>query len=202
MIIILGLFILASCKEQEPLEIPFYSDVDLTPEFLSPNDLDEVHQVEDFEFIDQNGSTFTKKDLEGKFYIANFFFTTCPGICPKLTANMSALQELLSDDDEVMLVSHSVTPEIDTVEQLASYANEHAVQYEKWKLLTGDKSEIYALARGSYYADDSEDPDAFIHTENFYLIDQNFRIRGVYNGTLPLEVERIKEDLAAIKKEN
>lgn len=160
------------------------------------------HSIADFKLINQNGDTVTQKQYAQKIYIADFFFTTCPTICPVMTANMVDIQKIIQDDDEVMLLSHSVTPEIDSVPQLKKYALEKGVIDAKWNLVTGDKKQIYELARKSYLAvlDDGDGgPYDMIHTENFILVDKERRIRGFYDGTSSDEVAQLLEDLKVLK---
>ena len=151
------------------------------------------HTIADFKLINQNGETITQDSYEGKIYVADFFFTTCQTICPIMTDQMHRIQEDIIDDDDVMLLSHSVTPEIDSVEQLKHYAIEKGVNDTKWNLVTGDRKQIYDLARKSYLVvkhDDSEDY-GMVHTENFALIDKDKQIRGIYNGISPTSVDSL-----------
>jgi protein SCO1 len=160
------------------------------------------HSIADFKLINQNGDTVTQEQYAQKIYIADFFFTTCPTICPVMTANMVDIQKIIQDDDEVMLLSHSVTPEIDSVPQLKKYALEKGVIDAKWNLVTGDKKQIYELARKSYLAalDDGDGgPYDMIHTENFILVDKERRIRGFYDGTSSEEIAKLLEDLKVLK---
>ena len=161
------------------------------------------HTIADFKLINQNGETITQDSYEGKIYVADFFFTTCQTICPIMTDQMHRIQEDIIDDDDVMLLSHSVTPEIDSVEQLKHYAIEKGVNDTKWNLVTGDRKQIYDLARKSYLVvkhDDSEDY-GMVHTENFALIDKDKQIRGIYNGISPTSVDSLLQDIKRLKKE-
>ena len=160
------------------------------------------HKIANFSLINQNGKTITQDDYKDKIYVADFFFTTCQTICPIMTDNMHEIQKKIITDNEVMLLSHSVTPEIDTVAQLKRYANEKGVNVSKWNLVTGDKKQIYELARKSYLAvKDDGDGGAFdmIHTENFMLIDKERQIRGFYDGTDAEEIERLLDDIKVLK---
>lgn len=160
------------------------------------------HRIADFELINQNGKTVSQEDYKDKIYIADFFFTTCPSICPIMTEHMVEIQKEILDDPEVMLLSHSVTPEIDSVSVLKEYALKKGVIDSKWNLVTGDKKQIYELARKSYLvAKDDGDGGPFdmIHTENFVLIDTKKRIRGFYDGTDPQEIQKLLEDLKILK---
>ncbi len=161
------------------------------------------HTVADFSLINQNGETVTQEDYRGKIYIADFFYTTCPSICPIMTKNMADIQRRTKDDDDVMLLSHSVTPQIDSVAQLKKYALEKGVDDLKWNLVTGDKKQIYELARKSYLAvkeDGNGGPFDMIHTENFILVDKQRRIRGFYDGTKKEDVDKLMKDLAILEK--
>ncbi|MEN3323933.1 SCO family protein [Mariniflexile soesokkakense] len=162
------------------------------------------HKIANFKLINQNGKTITQNDYKDKIYIADFFFTTCQSICPIMTTHMAQIQDKIKNDDEVMLLSHSVTPEIDTVAQLKRYALEKGVIDAKWNLVTGDKKQIYELARKSYLAvKDFGDGGPFdmIHTENFMLIDKKCQIRGFYDGTNVGDIDKLLEDIEILKKE-
>jgi len=160
------------------------------------------HHIADFSLTNQNGITITQETYKDKIYIADFFFTTCQTICPIMTDNMYEIQKNIMTDNEVMLLSHTVTPEIDTVEQLKRYADEKGVNASKWNLVTGDKKQIYELARKSYLAvKDNGDAGPFdmIHTENFMLIDKERQIRGFYDGTDPKDIDRLLKDIKILK---
>jgi len=162
------------------------------------------HKVDDFKLINQYGDTISQAEFEDKIYITDFFFTTCQTICPIMTEHMEQIQEAFEDDDEIMLLSHSVTPVIDDVERLNKYAKEHNAIKGKWHLVTGDKKEIYKLARQSYFTTKTTGDGGkydMVHTENFVLIDKEKRIRGTYDGTNPDEIEEAIEDIKILKKE-
>ena len=162
------------------------------------------HKIADFKLINQNGKTITQNDYKDKIYVADFFFTTCQTICPVMTSHMADIQKEILNDKDVMLLSHSVTPEIDTVAQLKKYAIEKGVNDAKWNLVTGDKKQIYELARKSYLAvKDNGDGGPFdmIHTENFMLIDKKKQIRGFYDGTNPEDISRLLDDIKILKQE-
>ena len=161
------------------------------------------HKIPDFKLVNQNGDTITQKDYKDKIYIADFFFTTCQGICPIMTDHMVKIQEEFKNDSEILLLSHSVTPEIDSVAQLKKYAKEKGVIDEKWNLVTGDKKEIYDLARKSYLVAKSQGNGGkydMVHTENFALVDKNKQVRGFYDGTDPEAIEQLVEDVKLLKK--
>jgi protein SCO1/2 len=160
------------------------------------------HTISDFSLINQNGDTITEAFYDDKIYVADFFFTTCQSICPIMTKNMKEVQDKLINDKEILLLSHSVTPEIDSVEQLKRYAISNQINDDKWNLVTGDKKQIYNLARKSYLAveDDPLGNYDMIHTENFILIDKKKQIRGFYDGTLESEIIRLLDDIEILKK--
>jgi protein SCO1/2 len=163
------------------------------------------HIISDFSLINQNGKTITQEDYKDKIYVADFFFTTCQTICPIMTDHMIEIQNKLKNDSTIMLLSHSVTPEIDSVAQLKKYALKKGVDDTKWNLVTGEKKEIYKLARKSYLAvktDGNGDEYDMIHTENFILVDKKKRIRGFYDGTDVLVIEQLLKDIEILKKEN
>ena len=160
------------------------------------------HKVADFSLVNQNGDTITQENYKDKIYVADFFFTTCLTICPIMTKNMTEIQDAVKDDPNIMLLSHSVTPQIDTVAQLKRYALEKGVIDNKWNLVTGDKKQIYELARKSYLAvknDGDGGPFDMIHTENFILVDKEKRIRGFYDGTNREEIDKLLADIKILE---
>ena len=162
------------------------------------------HKIADFSLVNQNGKIITQDDYKDKIYVADFFFTTCQTICPIMTTNMSEIQNEILNDDDVMLLSHSVTPKIDSVPQLKRYAIKKGVNDKKWNLVTGDKKQIYELARKSYLAvktDGNGDEYDMIHTENFMLIDKKRQIRGFYDGTNKEDMTRLLNDIKILKNE-
>ncbi len=195
--------------EHQNISLPFYSTADFTPEWIAEDDIDgtAIHTVKAFKLLNQNGDTITENELQGKIYVANFFFTICPMICPKMTANLDRVQQTFAHDDSVMLVSHTVMPWIDSVATLHEFAARNNINAAKWHLLTGPKEELYSLGRESYFADEgfgksvTADTD-FLHTENVVLVDSRLRLRGIYNGTLPLEMSRLIEDIKRLKAES
>ena len=162
------------------------------------------HKIDDFSLVNQNNEIITNETYKGKIYIADFFFTTCPGICPIMKENMIILQDEFINDDDVLLLSHTVTPEIDSVHVLKKYSKEQGVIDSKWNMVTGDKKQIYNLARKSYLvAEDIESPTQYdmIHTENFVLVDSKRRIRGFYDGTDSDVMDNLISDIKILKKE-
>ena len=196
--IVLIVLNLLSCNVFSNNEIlPYYNSQDLTPNWNTKKE----HRITAFNLVDQNGKNFGSKLLNDKIYIANFFFTTCPGICPKMTKCFKVLQDSISLMNHVELVSFSVMPWIDTVNKLKKYGEENGVNPAKWHLLTGDKSIIYSLGRSSFFADNNKltDSTTFLHTDKMYLIDKNQQIRGVYNATNMDDITRVLTDIKALK---
>lgn len=186
--------------------LPIYQPNDVNPKLVDSTIqyVRKYHTIADFKLINQNRDTITQKNYDGKIYVADFFFTTCPGICPIMTGNMVEIQEALKNDNHVMLLSYSVTPDIDTPEQLKQYALKKGVNDAKWNLVTGDKKEIYKLARKSYLAvetDGDGGPYDMVHTENFILVDTKKRIRGFYDGTKKEEIQRLLQDIEKLETE-
>jgi protein SCO1/2 len=190
---------------QKPL--PIYQPAMVSSELVDSTIQHQLkyHRIADFELINQNGDTITQHTYKDKIYVADFFFTTCQTICPIMTDHMYQIQKEIISDDDVMLLSHSVTPKIDSVAQLKRYALKKGVIDRKWNLVTGDKKQIYELARKSYLAvktDGTGDDYDMIHTENFMLIDKKRQIRGFYDGTNPEDIERLLNDITILKAES
>jgi len=187
-------------KKRLPIYQPNMVNAELVDSTLQH--VKKYHRIADFSLLNQNGDTITQENYRDKIYVADFFFTTCPTICPIMTANLVEVQAALANDPEVLLLSHSVTPEIDSVAQLKKYAIEKGVNDAKWNLVTGDKKQIYELARKSYLAvqeDGDGGPFDMIHTENFILVDKQRRIRGFYDGTKEEEMDRLLSDIEILK---
>lgn len=195
--------IAGACRDNAP-RLPYYDTADFTPKWEMPAGK-AFHKIRPFRLIDQQGQPFTEKDIDGKICVVDFFFTACPGICPKMTKSMAAVQQAFANDDAVLLLSHSVTPDKDSVPVLQRYAQEKKVDYKRWKLLTGDKHEIYDLGRKYYFVEEDEGvkqtDDIFLHTENFVLIDGNQHIRGIYNGLNPTSMEDLVRDIKVLEDE-
>tara|TARA_B100000768_G_scaffold178773_1_gene195136 strand:- start:1493 stop:2167 length:675 start_codon:yes stop_codon:yes gene_type:complete len=191
-------------SQEERLKI--YNPIDINPRLvdISVKNLKKNHTIADFELTNQNGEKITNKTYEGKIYIADFFFTRCQTICISMAYNMSELQEYYKNNDDIMFLSHSVTPIIDSVSVLKDYAIKKGVIDEKWNITTGPKTHIYDLARKNYFAvldEGNGDENDFIHTEQFVLIDKERRIRGFYDGTEKEDMKKIKKDLIILKRE-
>ncbi|MDO7170663.1 SCO family protein [Mariniflexile sp. AS56] len=187
--------------------LPFYNDESFTPHWLIPNSKEEkeFHKIPDFKLTNQLGETVTQNSFDNKIYITDFFFASCPGICPQMTGNMFKLQEEFKEDAEVLFLSHTVTPTRDSVPVLKTYAENNGVIDGKWHLVTGDKTEIYDLGRNQYFVENDlgtpKDINDFLHSENFLLIDKNKHIRGIYNGLNRASMAQLVTDVIALKKE-
>ncbi len=177
--------ILISCEKKQKVvpndsvvTLPFFNSADFTPEWIEKGTkaYQNIHKIPDFSFINQEGEKITRADYLGKIYVADFFFTSCTGICRQLSMNMKTLQDTYKNDPDVLLLSHSVTPDLDSVPVLKKYADNYGINAEKWNLVTGDKEAIYELARTAYFSDEdfvkTQEASTFIHTENFLLIDK------------------------------
>jgi protein SCO1/2 len=219
-ILFLFLFIITiGCKEKLKKEnikvvetsrvayLPYYNDESFTAHWITPNSKEEAvfHKIPDFNLTNQLGENVTHKTFEDKIYVTDFFFVSCPGICPKMTKNMFKVQEEFKNDSDISFLSHSVTPSIDSVSVLKTYAKNNGVIDHKWHLVTGDRDEIYNLARDQYFVENDlgvpKDINDFLHTENFLLIDKKKHIRGIYNGLNRASIAQLITDIKALKKE-
>ena len=199
-------FLLLSCVESSNIDLPIIGPSDFKDELVDNKvNKEQSHFVSDFELINQNGDTITNKDYEDKIYVVDFFFTRCGSICPIMTNNMKKIQDKFLENDNLMLLSISVTPNIDNVATLKKYAKSKGVINSKWNITTGNKKHIYELARKSYFAvlkkGDGGLQD-FIHTPNFILIDKKKQIRGIYNGTDDIEIKRVINDIKTLQIKN
>ncbi len=189
-----------SCNQSSQKQLPVYNPSDFNPELVDRSMLNtsENHTVADFKLINQNGETITQEAYKNKIYIVDFFFTSCTSICPIMTSNMVKLQDKFINNNEIMFLSLSVTPKIDSVAVLREYADNKGVIDSKWNITTGDKKHIYELARKSYFAVVEQGDGGlqdFIHTPNFILVDKKKQIRGIYDGTDDTEIHRLIDDI-------
>ena len=189
----------------KPVEVlPIYQPAEVNEKLVDSSIIHvaKYHKISDFKLTNQNGKEITQANYKDKIYVADFFFTTCQDICPVMTKNMYQLQEELKNDNEILLLSHTVIPEVDTVEKLKEYAIENNIDDSKWNLVTGDKKQIYELARKSYLAVEDSNFNEFdmIHTENFMLIDKEKQIRGFYDGTNSEDINRLLKDIETLKQ--
>ncbi len=213
LVLLLGVF-LVSCKGEQKRKtvsrvavLPFYNDPTFTPKWLdeSKDFPSSFHKIPDFLLINQLGDTITSKTFEDKIYVTDFFFTSCPGICPRMTSNMLVVQTEFENDNEIRFLSHSVTPKHDSVAVLKHYAEAKGVIPGKWHLVTGERKTIYDLGRNAYFVEEDlgqpKGEDDFLHTENFILIDKNKHIRGIYNGLNKTSIAQLIADIKTLKKE-
>lgn len=204
---VLLLTIFTNCQKNAEETLPFYNSADFTAEWITKENPSyaKIHTIDAFSFTDQQGKTYSSDSLKDKIYVANFFFTACPTICPKMTSNLSVLQDKFLTDKDFRMVSFSVTPWRDSVSRLKEYAEIHKINPSKWHLLTGEKTQIYTLGRKSFFAEKTlgliKDSTDFLHTESMLLIDKKGRIRGVYSATQEADIERVADDIRVLLKE-
>lgn len=185
--------------------LPYYNSQDFTPHWLEADspELENFHRIPAFSFTNQEGETITEESFTNQVYVAGFFFSTCPGICPKIRSKLAKVQATYIDDPSVKILQHSIRPTTDTVQTLKDYAEENNIQSDQWHLVTGDKETIYRLAKGAYFASEDlgniQNTNDFLHTESLLLIDQNRHIRGIYNGLNSTSVEYLINDIASLK---
>tara|TARA_B100001996_G_scaffold362922_1_gene330796 strand:+ start:375 stop:1016 length:642 start_codon:yes stop_codon:yes gene_type:complete len=203
LILFIGLILIMAwytlIPKQEEFILPIFTPSDLRSNLVHPSLAGKTeHTVPDFSFIDQNGNTVSEKTVEGKIYVVDFFFTSCPSICIDLTNNLKEVQSAFIDNENVLILSHSVDPKIDNIERLKKYADINNINNEKWFLLTGPIEDIIRMAQLGYFAIASipnHNDNSLIHTENVILIDKNRKIRGIYNGTSMLETSYLIDDI-------
>jgi protein SCO1/2 len=213
-VVLVSLILLAGCHPSvnrpvnQVTQLPYYNTPDFTPHFIQqsqdvPKEI--THTIGNFKFTNQHGNSVTEHTVKGKIHVANFMFTTCPGICPRMTLQMKRVAEAFETDTNVVILSYSVTPWVDTPQVLLNYQHNQNITKTNWHFLTGDEREIYALARKSYFAEEglgyTKDSAEFLHTEHFILVDKTLRIRGIYNGTLELEANQLISDIQTLKNE-
>jgi len=204
-IIVIGITI-AYFKNDKPKVLKIYNPIDLNPELVdeSLRNVDRLHRVGSFNLTDQDGNEVTENNFKDKIYITDFFFVTCPTICPKMTKQMDRVYHEFEANDAIAFLSHTVMPEADSVPVLKEYADDIGVSTDKWKFVTGDRKQIYNLARKTYFAAITEGdggPDDFVHTENFVLVEKKKKLRGFYDGTSKKDVDRLIVDIYALLHE-
>ena len=211
LIFVVGVFVAYYFSKPKEEPLPIINPTDLHEEMVDPELLriGQGHTVGAFSFLDQNGQTITDQTVKGKVYVVEYFFTTCGTICPKMNKQMQRVQKAFSKDSRVKILSFTVDPETDTVEQMKRYATQHVADDQQWHFLTGSKKELYNLARRSFFvlkpaeAENQGDVGSdFIHTNNFVLVDQRMRIRGYYDGTATDEVDKLIRDMNRLLEEN
>lgn len=204
--LIAGSIFLCSCNAGQQ-QLPYYNTPDFTPRFVQRyEDVNVItHQIADFSFTNHDSNIITQKNIEGKIHVADFIFTSCGSICPVMTNNLQKVSDAFIEDTSVVLLSYTVTPWIDSVARLKKYMAAKRITNPNWHFLTGQQSSIYHLARTSYFAEEdigfTKDSTEFLHTEHILLVDKTKRIRGVYNGTLELEVQQLVKDIELLKRE-
>src|SRR5688572_9903442 len=192
-------FLLSACIQKKEVPLPIFGEREV-------EGTDTVyHTIDKFSFVDQDSNIVTQDTFKDKIYVADFFFTTCRTICPRMTAQMDRVYDSVENDPEVLLLSHTIDPEYDTVALLHDFATRLGVKSNKWHFVTGNKEDIYKIAQTSYFAtalEDKSEPDGFIHSGAFLLIDKQKRIRGKYDGTKEEEVNKLLRDIKRLKKED
>jgi len=201
---------LISCNSEKKnsIALPYYNEPTFTPLFIeNKTEIDKKinHKISDFSFLDQDSLLINQNIITDKIHIANFIFTSCGSICPTMTRNLKRVNDHFKNNDEIVYLSYSVTPWIDKPYVLKKFKTNYGITNKNWHFLTGSKGEIYSLARQSYFAEEdigfSKDSTDFLHTEHFILVDKTKRIRGIYNGTLQLEMEQLIDDINTLKEE-
>lgn len=189
---------LTACTGKKESPLPIYGEREVSGK-------DTVyHKIADFSFLDQDSVVVNNDTFKGKIYVADFFFTSCRTICPIMKTQMLRVYDSIQNDPDVLLLSHTIDPEYDTVGLLHEYAKRLGVNSAKWHFVTGKKDEIYKLAQTSYFStalEDKGEPDGFIHSGAFLLIDKEKRIRGKYDGTKEEDVNRLLADIRRLKGE-
>ncbi len=203
-VLIVGVFLI-SCKKTEP-SLPVYGnyEVEIRDENGTQVYDTTYHSIQSFSFVDQDSSIITNETFDGKIYIADFFFTTCPTICPIMKAQMLRVYDAYKDSDDILILSHTIDPEYDSVAVLHEFADRLGVKSDRWHFVTGNKQEIYKIAQLSYMsvaAEDNEAEGGFIHSGRFLLVDKERHIRGAYDGTNAEDVDLLIKDIAILQKE-
>lgn len=203
----MALMFIWSCSQDQVGTLPYYNTPDFSPRFITAKDSVDMlipHHIGDFSFLDQHGRSFTSQDLRGKVHVADFIFTSCGSICPVMTEHMKLVDSAYRHNPDVVILSYSVTPWIDSVARLRAYAEAKGISSPQWHFLTGSKGAIYDLARRSYFAEEdlgfTRDSSEFLHTEHVILVDGDGRIRGIYNGTLLLDMQQLVKDIAVLRR--
>ena len=203
------LWLAFACTTSEEVPVlPYYNTPDFEPQFFDNRQAAEgkiTHHLKPFSFLDQHGHSVSDTLLRGKVHVANFFFSRCTNICPNMIKQMQLIESEFGQNPEVEMLSFSVTPWLDSVSVLKKYADKNNIKSKQWHLLTGDKNAIYTLARKSYFAEENlgftKDNGQFLHTEHVVLVDKTLRIRGIYNGSLGLEMEQLAKDIKLLLAE-
>ena len=193
-------------SHKESVDVPYYNTPDFMPiwETVNPADIS-IHTIPPFSFINQYGDTITQKNTENKIYLVNFFFTSCSGICPRMTETLLQVYKKFKNDSDVMIISHSVDPDHDTPDKLLDFARRYGIPKSNWEFVTGNRDSIYTLARRGYFVEQvmgyNKSTKEFLHSENIILVDKHKHIRGIFNGTVSLDGARMIDDIEKLKKE-
>ena len=195
-------------KKKDTIDMPYYNSPDFEPVFIkNKSEVSKIitHKIDSFSYLNQDSISLTQSVFENKIHVANFIFTSCGSICPIMTSNFKIVGDKFKTDTTIVMLSYSVTPWIDKPYVLKKYMNKNGITNTNWHFLTGDRASIYKLARQSYFAEEnigfSKDSTEFLHTEHFILVDKAKRIRGIYNGTLSLEMQHLIEDIKSLQSE-
>jgi protein SCO1/2 len=202
-----GLVWLSACSEKKEKPLPIYGHREVVVNEVDGNKvIDTVyHKIANFSFVNQDSATITNENFKDKIYVADFFFTSCRTICPKMKTQMLRVYDSIQNLSDVLILSHTIDPTYDTVGLLHDFAERLGVTSDKWHFVTGNKDSIYNLAQTSYFAtamEDKTEPDGFIHSGAFLLIDKQGRIRGKYDGTVEEDVNRLIADIKRLRKES
>ena len=208
--LLLSSFLIFSCNEKskDTIDMPYYNSPDFEPVFIkNKSEVSKkiTHKIDSFSFLNQDSISVSQSVFENKIHVANFIFTSCGSICPIMTSNFKIVGDKFKTDTTIVMLSYSVTPWIDKPYVLKKYMNKNGITNTNWHFLTGDRASIYKLARQSYFAEEnigfSKDSTEFLHTEHVILVDKAKRIRGIYNGTLSLEMQHLVEDIKSLQSE-
>ena len=208
--LLLSSFLIFSCNEKikDTIDMPYYNSPDFEPVFIkNKSEVSKkiTHKIDSFSFLNQDSISVSQSVFENKIHVANFIFTSCGSICPIMTSNFKIVGDKFKTDSTIVMLSYSVTPWIDKPYVLKKYMNKNGITNTNWHFLTGDRASIYKLARQSYFAEEnigfSKDSTEFLHTEHVILVDKAKRIRGIYNGTLSLEMQHLVEDIKSLQGE-
>lgn len=201
---LVSLFLFGACNpNNQEKKLPILGNKTVSQNASSKQDT-VFHTIADFKFTDQDSAVITNETYADKVYVADFFFTSCPSICPIMKSQMLRIYEEFKENDEVALLSHTIDPEYDSIPLLKSYADRLEVSAPKWRFVTGSKEDIYDIGQGSYMVSASEDnlaPGGFMHSGAFILVDKERRVRGVYDGTKKDQVDQLIMDIPVLLKE-
>lgn len=199
-VIVLTLF--NACKSNNNAKLPILGNAHEVTKTVNGKSVTvtESPTIPEFKFVNQYADTITRKSLDGKIYVADFFFTTCPTICPVMHRNMIKVYDEFKGDDSFRIISHTIDPKYDTVPVLKRYADKLGITGNTWWLLHGEKGDTYKIATSYLQSVQEKNPNGeYIHDGYFILVDKQKRIRGTYMGTDPKEVDKLMEDIKTLK---